>query len=202
MFPFDLKKKKTKSLLPFKPFSKSSISGDLPHPLYFTRTMCPQVSFKPGALRRDSRMVWESRGSLVAFLLFSSWSVGFHALLCSSERFVLLSPFQSVLEIFLSLKLSPTLFTLSKGVSFGKVVLNYLPHNPLADYTNPGQSKRERPRENWKPRLMVSHNKNFCCHKVVFYLGCSSLEKTWSYVFLVLAWNVGASVIFSLVKQQ
>lgn len=82
--PFWLKKI-IKSLIPFKPFSKSPISGELPHPLYFTRTVCSQVSFKyqisdiSGIFNPEERR-WVGLGKQVAFSLFSSWSVGF---LCS-----------------------------------------------------------------------------------------------------------------------
>ena len=72
-------------LIPFKPFSKSPISGELPHPLYFTRTVCSQVSFKyqisdiSGIFNPEERL-WVGLGKQVAFSLFSSWLVGF---LCS-----------------------------------------------------------------------------------------------------------------------
>ena len=66
-----------RAMIPFKPFSKSPISGELPHPLYFTRTVCSQVSFKyqisdiSGIFNPEERL-WVGLGKQVAFSLFSS----------------------------------------------------------------------------------------------------------------------------------
>lgn len=89
----------------------------------------------------------------------------------------------------------PQLF--KKMLTSGKQFL-IIYHTVLWQTTRIQGKEREKGKENRNPRLMISLNKNFCYHKVVFYLDYSSLEQVLSYVFLVPVLRL----VFSLMKEQ
>lgn len=170
--------KNIKSLLPIKPFSKSSIPGERPHPWSFPRTMCPQVSIKTGALiLRQSRKA----GTLVASPPPFSGDL-WDSMLCSPVLKALFSLYLSKMTWkFFFPSPSPPPSHSKNNANSGKAVLNYW---PLWQTTRIQGKARGKGKRKPKPRANDFPQQEFCHREAVFYLGHTSLEQVLSYVFL------------------